>query len=157
MNNPFLTFFSLVLLVGATFSCHNENFQNCEAGDTQQLETFYKDEFEEIPCSLQNIDAEVNEVNLIIKDQTDFEEYFSCSDQFPDIDFDKYFILAGRYRHYNCAGLDSQEVLVCKNKVVFRVRMLKQDCHAFTNVFYAVVLEKGYSSLPVAFDVQFEN
>ena len=134
-----------------------EEIQNCDGDNAQQLQTFYNDEFSNIPCSLQSIDNSDKEVNLIIKTQADYEKYFICSFQPPAVDFDKYFILAGRYRHHQCAVFDSQQTLLCENKLFYKVRMLPQDCQAITNVFYFAVIDRQHVNLPVVFDVKFMN
>jgi hypothetical protein len=139
-------------------SCQKEEVvQSCEGDNASQIETFYNEEFDENPCSLQNISADEEVLNLVIKTQVDYEKHFTCSNQLPPVDFEKYFILAGRYRHIQCAILDNQQVLMCDNKLFYKVRMLLQDCQAITNVFYVKVVEKKYENLPVAFDVKFSN
>ena len=153
MKYLFYFYFSILFLTGLTVSCRNENLSpECEV-----IETFYNDEFENIPCSLQNINTDDQTVNLVIKTQADYEKYFICGTQLPAVDFDKYFILAGRYRHNNCAVFDNQQVLLCNNKIIYRVRMLEQVCHSFTDVYYATAIEKKYEALPVEFDVKFAN
>ncbi len=157
MKNIFITWISLLLLTVLTGSCQKEVTQNCEGDGAQQVETFYNVAFENIPCSLHNIDADDKVVNLVIKTQADYENYFTCSTQLPDVDFDLYFILAGRYRHSNCAIFDSQQVLLCNNKILYRVGMLEQACQAITDVFYVTVIERSYESLSIEFDVKFVN
>lgn len=148
---------SLLLLTILTpmVSCQKEDL--CEGDEAKQVETFYASEFNAAYCGLQNIDNNKKAINLVIKTQEDYEEYFSCGLQTPEIDFEKYFILAGVYRHHQCARFDSQQVLICNSKIFYKVRMLEQDCQAFTNVFYMAVIEKKYSNLQVKFDVKFLN
>lgn len=149
---------SILLLILLTTGCQNESVpQDCSGDNAQSIETFYSEELASIPCGLQNIESTEKEVNLIIANQVDLEKYFTCSEQLPEIDFNKYFILAGRYTHNNCAVFDSQQVSICNNKVIYKVKMLEQVCQAITSVFYATVIEKKYSNLPVDFDVQFKN
>ena len=149
---------TLLLILTAT-SCHHETVtqKNCEGDNTTVLKTFYSEEFSSVPCNLQNIESGNKEVNLVITKQEDLEKYFTCHEQLPKIDFDAYFILAGRYTHNNCAVFASQQVLICNNRIIYKVRMLRQDCTAITSVFYATVIEKKYNTLPVDFDVQFKN
>jgi hypothetical protein len=146
----------LLLLAELAGSCQNEVFPDCEENNAQQVESFYMDEFESTPCGLQHIEGNEKETQLVITTQADFEKYFTCSEQL-DIDFDKYFILAGMYRHHQCALFDSQQVSVCNNKIVYKVRMFEQICQAPTSVFYSTVIEKIHNALPVEFDVQFRN
>jgi hypothetical protein len=145
------------LLAALTFmvSCQRDNL--CEGDDSQQVETFYEDELSATLCSLLNTDSPKKMVNLVITSQTDFEKYVGCGAQTPAIDFEKYFILTGMYRHHQCARFDNQQVLLCNSKIVYRVRILEQDCHAPTSVFYVAVVERKYDNLNVVFDVQFKN
>jgi len=146
------------LLLLLTISCQNETaLQDCSGDTAQYLQTFYSDEFANIPCTLQNIESTEKEVSVRIEDQSDLEKYFSCAEQLPKIDFDKYIIIAGRYRHHQCAILESQQVLLCNNKIFYKVRMLEQACAAFTNVYYFAVIDRAYENLPVEFDVKFSN
>lgn len=131
--------------------------QNCEGENGQRIETFYNQELEDLPCSLQNINPDTREVNLVIKTQGDYIKYFSCSAELPTLDFEKYFILAGRYRHQQCAVFDRQQVLLCNNKIIFKVEMIEQDCLDLTNVFYVTVIERKYEGLQGVFDVGFKN
>jgi len=149
---------SILLLTVLATSCQNEVVtQNCVGDNVQLLQTFYSEEFATVPCSLQNIESTDKEVNLVISNQTDFEKYFTCTQLLPEIDFEKYFILAGRYKHNNCAVFDSQQVLICQNKIIYKVKLLEQDCKAITSVYYATVIEIKYNSIPVEFDIQFKN
>jgi hypothetical protein len=158
MKNIFNTLTILLLLTTLSSSCQKEDvIQNCEGDNAQQIETFYNDEFGSIPCSLQNISTDNKVVNLVIKTQADYEKYFTCSNQLPEVDFEKYLILAGRYRHHQCAIFDNQQVLLCDSKLFYKVRMLLQDCQAITNVYYVTVIEKEYENLPVEFDIKFTN
>ncbi|MFD2035734.1 hypothetical protein ACFSKL_13100 [Belliella marina] len=146
----------LLLLAALTCSCQNEINPDCEGDNAQQVELFYVDEFESTPCGLQNIEGNEKETNLVITTQADFEKFFTCSEQLH-IDFDKYFILAGMYRHHQCAVFDSQQVVLCNNRIVYKVGLLEQICAALTNVSYFVVIDKQYENLPVVFDVKFSN
>lgn len=76
--------------------------QNCDADSAPPLETFYSDEFRDIVCGFKGVNPEEKVVNLVIKTQADYERYFNCSAPLPAVDFDKYFILAGSYRHLKC-------------------------------------------------------
>ena len=158
MKNVKIFVVSISLLGALLICCQNEVMtENCTGENTKILNTFYSDEFAVVPCSLQNIDSEVREVNLVIKNQKDFENYITCSAQLPEIDFEKYFILAGMYKHNQCAVFDSQQVLLCNNRIVYRVGMLEQVCAAFTNVYYFAVIDRQHVNLPVVFDVKFSN
>jgi len=149
---------SILLLAALLSSCQNDVVtENCTGENAQILKTFYSDEIAVVPCSLQNIDIDDKEVNLVISNQVDFEKYFTCSEQLPEIDFEKYYILAGMYRHNQCAVFDKQQVTVCNNKIIYKVWMLEPICAAFTNVYYFAVIDRKYKDLPVEFDVKFKN
>ncbi len=156
MKNQCKTMPILILFTLLSGSCQEEAMiLNCEGENVQRIDTFYDDELENIPCSIQNINPDTKEVNLVIKTQADYEKYFTCSNELPVIDFEKYFILAGRYRHQQCAVFDRQQVLLCNNKLIYKVEMLELICASFTNVFYATVIEREYEGLSVVFDVGF--
>ncbi len=148
----------LLLLSVLSGSCQEESMiQNCEGENGQRIDTFYNEELGNLPCSLQNINPDTKEVNLIIKTKADYEKYFTCSAELPTLDFEKYFILAGRYRHHQCAVFDRQQVLLCNNKLIYKVEMLELICAAFTDVYYFTVIERKYEGLQVVFDVGFKN
>lgn len=143
------------VLLWLTISCQNETaLQDCSGDNAQSLQTFYSDELTSIPCALQNIESNETEVKVVIVNQVDLEKYFTCAEQLPEIDFDKFIILAGRYRHQQCAVFESQQVLLCNNKILYRVRVLEQACAAFTSVYYYSVIGKVYENLPVVFDIK---
>jgi len=149
---------SILFLILLIFGCQTENSpQECSGEDAQYLETFYSEEFASIPCALQNIESTEKEVNLRIESQADLEKYFTCHEQLPEIDFDKYFILTGVYRHHQCALFDSQQILLCNNKITYKVSMQEQICAAAIPVFYVVAIEKKYSHFDIEFDVRFKD
>jgi hypothetical protein len=137
--------------------CKKEEIQNCEGDNVQHIDFSYLDEFKNTPCALQNINTEGQVVNLIIKTLSDYEKYITCSSQRPVIDFEKYLILAGRYRHHQCAVLDNQQVQICNNKLIYKVTMLEHDCQAITDVFYITAIEREYENIPIVFDVKLKN
>lgn len=126
-----------------TTSCQKTDLrQNCDEENEQNIGTLYAKEFENISCRLQNIENEKKEVNLVITNQKDFAKYISCSGQLPFIDFEKYFILFGPYKHHQCAVFHAHQFAVCNNRTIYNVKLLEQDCWAFTTVYYATVIEK---------------
>jgi hypothetical protein len=146
-----------ILMALSAGSCKKEEIQNCEGDNVQHIETHYLVEFQNTPCALQNINTESQIVNLIIKTLFDYENYITCSSQRPVIDFEKNFILAGRYRHHQCAVLDNQQVQICNNKLIYKVIMLEHDCQAITDIFYITAIEKEYENISIEFDVKFKN
>jgi hypothetical protein len=155
MNNIILTMTSLVLMA---VSCQKEALiPNCEGDNVEYIVTFYTDEFRDTPCGLQNVSTDDKVVNLVIKTQADYEKYIACGLQRPAVDFEKYFILSGRYRHNNCALFNNQQVLICNNKIIYKVGLKEQDCHAITDVYYVTVIERKYANMSIEFDVEFIN
>ena len=153
---PFALAGALMLM---SMGCGEELNTNCDGDNAQPIETFFDSDFDSAICQLnaQNIDQSEKETHLIIKTQNDFERYVNCTENAPTIDFDKYFVLAGVYRHHHCALIDRQSVVLCKGKLIYRVRLLELDCPSFTSVTYFTVMSKDYDSKEVEFDVQFVN
>lgn len=148
----------LIIFIGLiNVSCREDVSQNCEGDTAQPVETFYEADFEEVNCSLQNTNPNQKEVHLIIRNQDEYETYFSCIEELPAVDFDEYFILAGVYNHYQCAVFDSQSVVICNNRLIYRIRLLEQICGALTSVPYFTVLNKKHVNTEIKFDVQFSN
>ena len=128
--------------------------QDCQSDEVEYLETFHWENLESILCALQNIETSRKDVHLVIANQADFEKYFVCNEPLPEIDFEKHFVLAGMYTHHNCAYFDSHEVFKCSDRIRYKVIIQALDCTAITSVYYAAVIEKKYSDLPVDFDVR---
>jgi hypothetical protein len=154
MKLSFNTLASLLLLWNIAGCDNQPETPVCEEGDVRYLQTFFNDEFGRAACRLQGIDPNTQVVNFVIRNQVDYEKHVVCG-QPPAVDFEKYFLLAGRYRHHQCAIFGEQQVMLCNNKIVYRVRMIQHDCLSFTNVWYFAVIEKRYENLPVVFDVGF--
>lgn len=158
-TNRLLPFALVVFLMLMGMGCEEEIATNCEGDNAQPVETFFTEDFEIATCQLnaENIDHSEKETHLIIKTQSDFEKYVSCTENAPTIDFDEYFVLAGIYRHQQCAIFDRQSVVLCEERLIYRVRLLEQDCLAITSVTYFTVISKDHDSKEVEFDVQFSN
>jgi hypothetical protein len=155
MKKLILAMTSLILMA---VSCHKEALiPNCEGDNAYHIGTFYSDEFRDTPCSLQNVSTDDKVVNHVIKTQGDYEKYIACGIQRPAVDFEKYYILAGRYRHNYGAKLYTQQVLICNNKIIYEVRLEGQDSNTFMDVFYATVIERKYVNMSIEFDVKFIN
>jgi hypothetical protein len=142
-----------------SMGCGEELNTNCDGDNAQPIETFFDSDFDSAICQLnaQNIDQSEKETHLIIKTQNDFERYVNCTEDVPEIDFNEYFILAGMYRHHQCAVFDRQEVLLCNNRIVYEVELFEQICAALTNVSYFVVIDRQYENLPFVFNVKILN
>ena len=110
------------LLMLTCYAC-KEDFKNCTGDHAQAIDTYYENDFETAFCQLQNIDNSKDETHLIIKSQSDYEKYVSCTEDLPAIDFDKYFVLTGVYRHHQCVIFEQQAVILCENSLIYRVRM----------------------------------
>ncbi|WP_009033907.1 hypothetical protein [Indibacter alkaliphilus] len=153
MKNIFNTVTGLLFLMSLGGCELVSRIQDCEEDSAPQVLTFFEDEFENFPWSLQNINLDDKEVNLVIKTQAEYEKYFISSKDLPDIDFGKFIILAGRYRHHQCAVFDRQQILLCDSRLFYKVRIIPQDCQAITDVFYSAVIERKYEDLPIIFNV----
>jgi hypothetical protein len=155
MKLSFNTIAGLVLLLSIDGCDTQPETPVCEEGDVRYLQTFFNDKFGRAACRLQGIDPNTQVVNFVIRNQVDYEKHVVCGHQPPAVDFGKYFLLAGRYLHHQCALFGDQQVMLCNNTIVYRVRMTELICAAFTNVWYFAVIEKRYENLPVVFDVGF--
>ncbi len=146
----------LLIFIGLiNVSCGEDISQDCDGDNAQPIDTFYESDFEELNCQFQNLELNGKETQLIIKNQDEYENYFDCIEELPAIDFDEYFILAGVYSHHQCAILHSKSVVICDNRLIYRVRILEQICAALTSVPYFTVLNKTYVNMDIKFDVQF--
>lgn len=148
------TCFALIML---TFYSCKEEFKDCTGDNAQSIDTYYENEFENAFCQLQNIDDSKEETHLIIKSQSDYEKYVSCTEKLPTIDFDEYLVLAGVYRHHQCALFNWQSVVLCENEIIYRVRLLEQDCQILTSITYFNVISKEFDENKIEFDVQFSK
>ena len=137
--------------------CEKDEPLECSGDSAEQVDAFYNEEFATMQCFLRNIGTTEKHVNLIIETQSDYEKYFDCTSTPPIVDFEKYSMLAGRFQHHQCARFDSQQVLLCNNKLYYKVGLREQDCQAITNVFYMVVIEKKHENTAVTFEVNFTN
>lgn len=138
--------------------CQNDGLtENCEGDNAENVETFFSKEFADTPCGVPNFESTEKETHLLITSQAEFKKYFACPEQLPEIDFEKYLVLAGSYTHHQCAGFESQQVITCGNRIIYKVRLFERDCQAVTSVFYGTIIEKKYNSLPVSFDVKFNK
>jgi hypothetical protein len=102
-------------------------------------------------CTLQNVDKQKTEVDLVIKTQADLEKYVACNTNL-EVDFSSRMILAGGYLSNHCAEVTSQSVeRNCKGEIVYNVEILKGDCDSMSWVDYLVIVDK--SSSPVKFNL----
>lgn len=143
------------LLVGVVFiSCEPSfNPENCSGEDSLQIETFYNEEFQQFPCAIQLDDESFGIRNFIIKSQEEFENIMSCNAGSPLIDFNEYFVLAGRFRYKDSASLQSQSVIICDNRLVYNVEIQKSILNSITNTFYYLVISREYINYEIIFNV----
>jgi hypothetical protein len=142
-----------LLVFGFAFGCEEKTV--CDGEMAFQVQTFLTEEFE--ACGLQNLDHRQKEVNLIIKTQAEFEKYVSCQPQSDPIDFNEFFLLAGRYKHQQCVRFDRQEVTICENRIFYTVNLMEQDCYSISDVFYFALIDRKFEDLEVKFNVKFKN
>jgi hypothetical protein len=102
-------------------------------------------------CTVQNVDKEKTEVDLVIKTQADFKKYVACSTNL-EVDFSSKMVLAGRYLSNHCAEVTSQSLEKnCQGQIVYNVEILKGDCTSMSLISYLVIVDK--SSSPVKFNL----
>lgn len=94
--------------------------------------------------------------NLIIDSQKVLDKHFSCQEDF-EIDFDNYFILAGRYTYKSCFSIISEELFICNNTLIYQVNLNELVCDAVTTENYFKVIERKYYKRKIHFDVNFNN
>lgn len=137
-----------------SMACEEEVSQDCLGDQAKPVEQFFEGGFDAAGCRLQNLEFSSGENNLIIKNQSDFEKYVTCNNDLPNINFDKYFILAGVYSHHQCAIFDNQSVVLCDNRLKYKVKLKEQICFKPTDVKYFTVISKSYESMKIDFDIQ---
>mgnify|MGYP006902059207 CR=1 FL=1 len=140
-----------------SMACEEEVSQDCLGDQAKPVEQLFEGGFDAAGCRIQNIEFSSGENNFVIKNQSDYEKYVTCNNDLPNIDFDKYFILAGVYSHHQCAIFDNQSVELCDNRLKYKVKLKEQICFKPTDVKYFTVIERKYQNLPVVFDVNFSN
>jgi hypothetical protein len=147
-------FIHLVIVVGIAGCENSMNPVNCIEENKVALEPIKVEGFNPESCRLVDTTKE-QEYRVIIKSKTEFDKYINCSINAPDVDFNKYFILAGSYNHRQCATLDNQQISICSDALVYNVNLREQDCLAVTRVYYFAIVENKYSNLPVTFEIEF--
>lgn len=136
------------------FGCEpNFDPEKCLGEDAFLVETFYNEELLQFPCAILPEDESYGARNFIITTQDEFDETFICNDGFPTIDFNQYFVLAGRFRYRDDASLQSQSVILCENKLVYNVEIKKSILNSITNVFYYQVVDREYLNKDIIFNV----
>jgi hypothetical protein len=147
-------FIHLFIVVGIGGCETSMNPVNCTEENKVALEPINVEGFNPESCRLVDTTKE-QEYRIIIKSKTEFDKYINCSINAPDVDFNKYFILAGSYNHRQCATLDNQQISICSDALVYNVNLREQDCLAVTRVYYFAIVENKYSNLPVTFEIEF--
>jgi hypothetical protein len=158
-NRPFKSFVWICLCIPSLSGCAKRNpDKNCSGKDMEELVTFYQGEFSDRACFVQAIDEGDPVQNRVINNTTDYIKYIQCGLAAPDIDFDKYVVLATRYKHNQCAVLSGQKVEVCnKERIIFTVEISEQDCSAPASLFGFAVVEKKNNTLPVEFNTNLKK
>lgn len=143
------------LLVGTALISCEPSFdpEKCLGEDPFLVETFYNEELLQFPCAILLEDESYGARNFIITTQDEFDEIFNCNDGFPTIDFNQYFVLAGRFRYRDDASLQSQSVILCENKLVYNVEIKKSILNSISNVFYYQVVDREYLNRDIIFNV----
>lgn len=145
----------ILLSVLVTFvSCEPSfDLEKCLGEDAFLVETFYNEELLQFPCAILLEDESYGARNFIITTQDEFDEILICNDGFPSIDFNQYFVLAGRFRYRDDASLQSQSVILCENRLVYNVEIKKSILNSISNTFYYQVVDREYLNKEIIFNV----
>ncbi|MCW5912390.1 MAG: hypothetical protein KIT62_15080 [Cyclobacteriaceae bacterium] len=103
---------------------------------------------------IQNVSDSESMVNLIIRDQQNYEEYVGIrSDTLrPAIDFNNYSLLAGRVKASYSDEIIHERVIDNCNGLLFEVRYGGGALQVITTINYFAIVPTGYSS--VSFDIK---
>jgi len=142
-----------VILIG----CVEDLDQGCRLENALSIEKFFEDEFRALDCSPEDLQGNSMSEIYVIKNQSDYIKHIHCSADLPEVNFDDYFILAGVYKHHQCAIFESQSVVVCGDQLIHTVFLLEQDCLAITPVSYMTAVSREFESKAIRFEVQFSN
>jgi len=157
-NNIIIPLIFLLSIIGMlTGGCVEDLDQGCRMENAQSIDTFYDAEFLALNCGPKNLEGYGMSEVYEIKSQSDYIEYITCSSDLPEFNFEDFFILAGVYRHHQCAIFDSQSVVVCGDQLIYTVFLLEQDCHAVTPVPYMTAVSREFENKAIRFEAQFVN
>lgn len=103
---------------------------------------------------VQNVDDDETTVNLIIQNQQDYEKYVGIREDTlrPVIDFNHYFLLAGRVKANYSDEIIFQKVIDNCNDFLFEVRYGGGALPVITSVNYFAIVPNGYSTM--SFDIK---
>ncbi|SHM63548.1 hypothetical protein SAMN04488057_102412 [Cyclobacterium lianum] len=142
-----LSYLPVLLFLGCSL---NEPDPNCNITEPVPFEAL---EMDDVRCMLQNIDENEEETSLIIENRDDFENFISCNGEITEIDFEDFFILAGRTSLPVCGRLKNQEVSLNCGKIGYHIEIGKLVCHKPTDVFYFAVIPIAYREFPIEFRI----
>ncbi|MDX9848618.1 MAG: hypothetical protein RBT74_16675 [Tenuifilaceae bacterium] len=106
--------------------------------------------------TLQNVDENQTNVALVIGNSADFQKYISCIN-FPEIDFNESFVLAGRTKRPACAYMKDQTLSLKCDQLQYNIEIEDMLCQKPTDVFYIVIVSKEYFKYPVKFSITLSN
>ncbi len=138
------------IIVLTAFSCEKEQSNPCnETGDGTTMETFDFFDINTPYAWLQNVDENETIVNLIIQNQQNYEKYVGIrSDTLrPEIDFEKFVLLAGRAIHNTCGHVKNQNVKQKCNTYYYTVNFEGGVCGAIVKVNYFVIVKNTNSKI----------
>ena len=149
--------------IDAVFMALDENAPplNCGEGGTP-VPVFYTEEIANGFCRLEVplVDSAAKSkrgIGAVIRNKAAFDKFFTCRETRPPIDFDKYFVLAGFYRHHSGAFFKNHEILQCGDSIFFKIHMKKGLQAATYSVFSMVSIEKKYSNMAIHFEMEFTD
>lgn len=109
-------------------------------------------------CILKNINESEQIVNLIIQSQAEYENYVSCTDSLPFIDFSTKTLLAGRMKSPNEDKIIEQKITVdCNGNYLYSVDIGYGIATHPIDVYYYAIIPKIPSKEKMGFDIEYIN
>ena len=151
-------------IIDAVFMALDEDAPSFECtNDSQEvINTFYNDEITNSICRLnfQLIDSTAKSkrgIGMIIKNKAVFEKYFTCRESSPPIDFDNYFVLAGYYGYTSPPKLKEKKIILCGNKLVFKMDLEAGIAAQPGSIFIMIAIERKYINKEILIDMRITN
>jgi hypothetical protein len=102
-------------------------------------------------CKLKNIDENNPNVTIVIRTQSEFDQYIDCGT--VTVDLSKYSILAGRMITPNIDQVLAQSVTRTCNEYTYHVEIGHGTATAISNVYHFAVIPKLDKDAKINFDV----
>ncbi len=148
----------VLISVCCNWGCTQNQLIDC-TGESNQVsfETLLSSSASEI-CGLKNIDNNELTVNLIIKSQSEYENYISCSPSSPVVDFNEKTLLAGRMKTPNEDRIINQSVTFdCNGNYLYNVEIGYGIATHPIDVYYFAVIPKILPETRIDFNIVYLN